>query len=533
MVFFVPIWKEAPFVRVFVPFALGIITQHYSGNAAWVSWILLSVSAAGIGAFSLLPLRKQFLNYTIQGIFINLLLFASGAVITLFKNPFRQKDLIDNFKTDTSTVVAVINEPPVEKKASWKAMACLRSVTNGGRSIFPTSDMILYFRKDSAMRLPKYGDRLAFAKPLKHIKNRDPPSRFDYVQYCAFKNIHFQVFLQKKDYQLLDGNERDRITDFILQIRDYVVTTIKQNVEGRQEAGLALALLIGYKDDLDRDLLQAYSNTGVVHVIAISGLHLGLIYALLSLVCRPLQRIKAGRYVSAVISIGGLWLFTLLAGAAPSVLRSAVMFTAIVVGNCISKKTPLINNLAASAFFLLCLDPYWLWDLGFILSYTALLSIAIFNKAVYHLLAVKNKIVDAVWKLNAVTLSAQILTMPVIIYNFGQFPNLFLVTNFIAVPLSSVILMAELMLCCISRFERLAHLAGWAISAMIRLMNNVIVFADRIGFSTTRGLDISFPQVVLLYVFIACVSCWLLLEKKQGLFAGLVTAVVFFAAGLF
>jgi competence protein ComEC len=310
-----------------------------------------------------------------------------------------------------------------------------------------------------------------------------------------------------------------------------VVEVVKRNVGGRQEAGLALALLIGYKDDLDRDLLQAYSNTGVVHVIAISGLHLGLIYALLNLVCRPFQRTKAGKFASAGITVCGLWLFTLLAGAAPSVLRSAVMFTAIVAGSCVSKKTPLINNLAASAFFLLCIDPYWLWDLGFILSYTALLSIAIFNKPVYHLVIVKNKIVDAIWKLNAVTLSAQLLTMPAIIYNFGQFPNLFLFTNFIAVPLSSIILMAEIALCCVSSFEKLAHVTGWGISAMIRLMNNKIVFTDRFRFSTTRGLNINFLQVILLYVFIACLGCWLLIKKKYGLHAALVTAILFFIIG--
>jgi competence protein ComEC len=532
MVFFVPIWKEAPFIRVFVPFAVGIVVEHYSANDARVPLTLLIGCIAGIIAFSLLPLERQFLNDYLQGLLVHLLLFAAGGVITAIKNPFKQKALIDDFKTDTSTIVAVIREPPVEKKASWKAVARLMSVTNGARSIFPESNVLLYFRKDSAMRRPQYGDRFVFVKPLENIRNRDPPSRFDYVQYCAFKNIHYQVFLNKRDYQLLAGRETDGVTEFILQIRDQVVGVIKQNVAGK-EAGLALALLIGYKDDLDRDLLQAYSNTGVVHVIAISGLHLGLIYALLNMMCRPFQRTRAGRYVSATITVCGLWLFTLLAGAAPSVLRSAVMFTAIVLGHCISKKTPLINNLAASAFVLLCIDPYWLWDLGFILSYTALLSIAIFNKPVYQLVIVKNKIIDAVWKLNAVTLSAQILTMPVIIYNFGQFPNLFLFTNFIAVPLSSVILMAEIGLCCIGHFEKLAHALGRAVSAMIRLMNNTIVFTDRFRFSTTRGLDINFMQVVLLYVFIACVSCLLLIEKKYGVYGALVTAILFFIVGAF
>lgn len=533
MVFFVPIWKEAPFIRVFVPFVTGIVVQHYSDNAALVSWILFAISGTGIATFSLMPLQRQFLHFAIQGVFVHLFLFAVGGIVAAIKNPFRQKELIDYFKTDSSAIVAAIDEPPVEKKASWKSVARIRSITNGARSIFPASNVIIYFRKDGTIPPRQYGDLVVFAKRLENTRNRDPPARFDYVRYCALKNIHYQVFLSRQEYRLLAGNERSPVTDFILRVRDWVVAVIKQNVGGKQEAGLALALLIGYKDDLDRNLLQAYSNTGVVHVIAISGLHLGLIYALLTLACRPFQRSKGGKYGSAAVSVCGLWLFTLLAGAAPSVLRSAVMFTAIVVGNCISKKTPLINNLAASAFILLCVDPYWLWDLGFILSYTALLSIAIFNKPVYQLFVAKNKIVDAVWKLNAVTLSAQILTMPVIIYNFGQFPNLFLLTNFIAVPLSSVVLMGEIALCCVSHFEQVAYMVGEVLSAMIRLMDNAIVFIDRFHFSTTRGLEISFIQVVLLYVFIACMSYWLLPGKKHGLYAALLTAIVFFAVGAF
>jgi competence protein ComEC len=533
MVFFVPIWKQAPFIRVFVPFAAGIIVQYYTDNASWIAWALLSINAAGIILFSFLPLQKQFLNYHAQGICINLLLFAVGALITAVKNPYRQRALIDAFTTDSSTFIAVIDEPHVEKKASWKAVSRLIAINNGHVSLFPSSKLLLYFRKDSLLPCPRYGQQIFFAKSLENIRNRDPPGRFDYVRYCALKNIHYQVFLNAGEYEVLAAKEGHVVTEFIFRIRQEVVAVIKANVAGRQEAGLALALLIGYKDDLDRELLQAYSNTGVVHVIAISGLHLGLIYALLNLACKPLQRSVAGRFISAAIVICGLWLFTLLAGAAPSVLRSAVMFTAIIAGGCLSKKTSLINNLAASAFILLCVDPYWLWDLGFILSYTALLSIALFNKPMYQLLVVKNKIIDAIWKLNAVTLAAQILTMPVIIYNFGQFPNLFLLTNFIAVPLSSVILMTEIALCCISHFQTLAHWAGIAISAMIRLMNRSIVFTDRFSFSTTRGLDINLMQVILLYVFIASISFWLLRKKKYGLYAGLVTAILFFTVRLF
>ena len=194
------------------------------------------------------------------------------------------------------------------------------------------------------------------------------------------------------------------------------------NIKGDKELGLAEALLIGYKDDLDKTLVQSYTNTGVVHIIAISGLHLGLIYWLLVQLLKPLQRRKYMKWLRPVIIILGLWLFSLLAGAQPSILRSAVMFTCIVIGETIAKKTSIYNSLALSAFGLLCWNPYWLWDVGFQLSYSAVLSIIIFMRPVYNLLYVKNKILDFFWKINAVTIAAQILTLPLSIYHFHQFP---------------------------------------------------------------------------------------------------------------
>ena len=155
--------------------------------------------------------------------------------------------------------------------------------------------------------------------------------------------------------------------------------------------GLAEALLIGYKDDLDKTLVQSYSNTGVVHVIAISGLHLGLIYWLLLMLFKPLQKRKL-KWLRPVFILTGLWLFSLLAGAQPSVLRSAVMFTCIVLGDSFARKSSIYNTLALSALLLLCINPYWLWDVGFQLSYAAVLSIVIFMQPIYNWFYIKNKV---------------------------------------------------------------------------------------------------------------------------------------------
>src|SRR6185436_8991967 len=191
--------------------------------------------------------------------------------------------------------------------------------------------------------------------------------------------------------------------------KDRVLEILSKYIPGAKESGLAKALLIGYKDELDKNLVQAYASTGVVHIIAISGLHLGIIYGLLTLVFSPLQKIIQWKWATISLILVGLWLFSFLAGAGPSVLRSAFMFSMIVLGSTLSKHFNVFNNLAFSAFALLCYNPYWLWDAGFQLSYAAVISIVLFFKWIYNWVYFTNKFIDFAWKLIAVTLSAQIL----------------------------------------------------------------------------------------------------------------------------
>lgn len=271
--------------------------------------------------------------------------------------------------------------------------------------------------------------------------------------------------------------------------------------------------------------MRSYSNTGVVHIIAISGLHIGLIYWLLNWLLNPITKYKNLYWPKPVLIVAGLWIFSLVAGGSPSVLRSAVMFSFIVVGQNISRKISVYNSLAASAFLLLCFNPYWLWDVGFQLSYAAVLSIIIFMKPVYNCLFIQNKILDAVWKLNAVTLSAQILTLPICLYYFHQFPNFFLITNLIAVPLSSIILLGEILLCAGFMLPAIANKIGLLLHWMIWLMNTFIELIGGLPFSVLENIQISMPQLVLSYIAILFFSIWLL-KGKQPAFIGVLLVLL-------
>ena len=522
------IWKKAPAIRMLIPFMAGIILQWHFQFDLNILLQVIGFSLLVSVAFFFFPFFKKFKLSAISGLSIIFLFASLGAFLAWKKDIRHEKNWFGNhYKNETSLIVSLL-EPPVEKTKSFKANASIDFLQQSDTAHKTKGTIILYFKKDSLIKSLKYGTQLLLKKNLQEIKNSGNPGGFDYKRYSLFQGITHQVYLTESEFEVLETENKNNFKQFIFSLRKHILSILRKNIKGEKEKGLAEALLIGYKDDLDKTLVQSYTNTGVIHVIAISGLHLGLIYWLLLLLFKPLKKRKYSRWLQPVLIIAGLWLFSLLAGAQPSIVRSAIMFTCIVLGDSFARKTSIYNTLALSAFLLLCFDPYWLWDVGFQLSYAAVLSIVIFMKPIYNWFYIKNKGLDLLWKLNAVTIAAQILTLPVSIYHFHQFPNYFLLTNFIAVPLSSIILLGEIFLCAISFIPALALIIGKILSWLIWIMNSYVERIELLPFSLWDELQINIPQVFLLFIAAACFGYWLMEKTRPGLQIGLIALFSFF-----
>ena len=527
------IWKKAPFIRFLIPTILGILLQWYLQVHPDLLWILFLLSLIITLCFFFIPFFERYKLSGANGLSIAGMFIAIGGLLSWHKNIHHDKDWFGSKYENGNALIVTLKEEVVEKMKSLKAIASVKHMLKNDSWIKTTGTIILYFKKDSIFPNLGYGSQLIINKPLQEIKNSGNPGGFDYKRYSLFQGITHQVYLRasvppgkESEFFVLSTTNKKFFPQFINTIRAKVLNILRTNISSEKELGLAEALLIGYKDDLDKSLVQSYSNTGVVHVIAISGLHLGLIYWLLTWLFKPLQKRRL-RWLRPVFILTGLWLFSLLAGAQPSVLRSAVMFTCIVLSDSLERRSSIFNGLALSALLLLCINPFWLWDAGFQLSFAAVLSIVIFMQPIYHLLYVKNKVVDFIWKLNAVTLAAQILTVPVSVYHFHQFPATFLLTNFIAVPLSSLILLAEIFLCTISLIPAVAAFVGKIISWLIWLMNSYIERIELLPFSLWDSLQISIPQAILLFLVASGLGFWLMEKNKTGLRYGLSALLAF------
>jgi competence protein ComEC len=476
-------------------------------------------------AYSFLPVTQKFAFSSAHGILFHGLFLVAGAGSVQVSH-IRQDPQWFGHLPAPSMMLLKLEEPLVEKPNSYKAVASVVQVYGGGRARTTTGRLIIYFSKDSSLLSLSYGSLLLVKKGLQEIRNSGNPGGFDFKRYALFQGITHQVYLTATDLVVLPQKEPQLWKQFLFESRVFIVDVLRQHISGLREQGLAEALLIGYKDDLDKNLVQAYSNTGVVHVIAISGLHLGIIYWILLFLTKALAA-KRTALLRLLLIIAGLWTFSFLAGAQPSVLRSAVMFSAIAWSTVINRKSSIYNTLALSAFVLLCFNPFWLWDLGFQLSYTAVLSILLFYKPIYNWLYFPNKVIDFFWSLAAASLAAQLLTLPISIYYFHQFPLLFLVANLFAVPLSSAILIGELLLCALHFLRPIADLLGRLLQWMIQIMNTSVENLDAVPFAVWNGLSISILQMGVLYAVIAAAAHWLLEKNMTSLRIALAGCLLF------
>ena len=532
--FAIPIWKQAPFIRLLPAFIAGILLQ-------WHFQFALYSCIAGIISFSIallfflfLPVAVKFRFQFLQGFLLQLLFFGFGLLLT-WQNEFRHNNnWYGRYYQNGDYLVVTLSEPLIEKSKSFKADVWVEQVIHNDSSINCKGKLLLYFSKDSIAPNLKYGDRILLKKNLQGIKNSGNPGAFNYQQYAAMQHTYHNAFLKTGDWVKLKGRHANAFQQFIFTSRDNILAVLQKQVSNKKdELGIAEALLIGYTNDLDKDLVQAYSNTGVVHIIAISGMHLGLIYIMLVWLFAKIPLLNKSKAVQVILILSCLWLFSLLTGAAASVTRSAVMFTFITIGKNFYRKSSIFNSLAASAFTMLCYNPYYLWDVGFQLSYLAVVGIIVFQKPIYNWFYIKNKLLNEVWKLAAIALAAQLLTFPVCVYYFHQFPNLFLLTNIVAVPLSSFILFTEIALVAFAWLPFVNTFLGKIVSVLVWLMNQFILLVNNISFSVWDKIPADIFTTILLYVSVIACCSWLLHKNRQLFKLALISFAGFLSMNLF
>jgi len=522
-------WKKNPFVRLIIPLVIGILLQWYVEVPVRVFLIGGLYTVLLLCVFEILSVKFKVKWLLLQGIALHALLLFIGMCLCWHKDIRNHNTWFAHQYTSASGLILRITEPPIQKTKSYKASANVLRVTGTTTSVAVDGKILIYFKKNSSAALLKYGDEILIRKPLQQIKNAGNPGSFDYERYAGFQQTFHNVYLTDGDFAVTKTVVAKDFYAYIFTARDYLLESLQKSMPNNNDIlGIAEALLIGYKEDLNKELVQAYSNTGIVHIIAISGLHLAMIYGILEWLLGFLP-VKKNSKVKVLPILILLWLFALLTGASASVLRSAVMLSCILVGKNFFKTATVYNSLAASAFLLLCYNPYFLWDVGFQLSYFAVFGIVWLQQPIYRSWHIKNKIGLQAWKAMSVTLAAQLVTMPICLYYFHQFPTTFIVTNFVALPLSAAALYIGVVLFLFSWFPFVAKLAGYLLFGCIWCINYVVEKCNALPYAVLDNLFATGASTILLYVFLFSL-CAALIQKRKGFFLTALVAFTMYAA---
>ncbi len=499
----IPIWKSAPFIRLLFPIVIGILLQVKLEVNVCYLLVFTFIFLLAYFQFYLLSVYLRYKFRLIQSASLHMVILLIAMILTWNKNNLHEKNHYQHHFKKGNSLLLQAEEPSVARGHSIRVLCAVKAVISNGVSFPASGNLLVYFKKDSNDISLRYGDLFMMNAAMQEINNNGNPGGFDYKLYLTHQQIFNTVFLQSGEYVLLNRNKGNFLKKFIFNLRSFTLHALHKYITKDDKIiGIAEALLIGYKENLDKEVVQAYSNTGLVHIIAISGLHLGLIYIMLLWIFDRLPVIKKSSFLKGALVILSLWIFSLLTGASASVLRSAVMFTCIITGKSFQKKSTIENSLAVSACILLCYNPYFLWDVGFQLSYLAIISILFTQLFFQELILSQHVFINKLWQLISVTLSAQVLTFPICLYYFHQFPNLFFVSNIIAVPLSTVILFAEIILVCLSWLPIVAIYIGKMTNLLIWLMNFSVEWISKLPYSLWDNIYANEYTTIVLYALV-------------------------------
>jgi competence protein ComEC len=345
---------------------------------------------------------------------------------------------------------------------------------------------------------------------LTKIANKNNPGEFDAEHYWNYQGIHYQSYVPAYNYTVLVQEEKS-LTSYFLAIRNKLAAIIDTYLTG-QEAAVAKGLILGDRTSIEAETTRMFGNTGVMHILAVSGMHVAILVLILNYI---LQRFP--KYITkkqaVIISLTLVWFYSLMTGFSASVARAAWMFTLISGSTLLERRYFPVNGLLFSALIILIINPFAIYDIGFQLSYAAMIGIYTFYPYLKNQLYFKNKWIRMTWEGIALSIAAQLITTPLAIYYFHQFPNYFLLTNIALSAYSLIILSLGLALFISNWWTLLGKGVGFILFWVMFSMLWIIQFIDALPQSVSEGFVLSGWVVFLLYGLIAGMH-WSLLTKK-------------------
>lgn len=488
-----------PFLRLLIPLIGGILCGDYLfSQGSHVSWLLF----AGAILFLFLTLLasyfpKRFSARWVFGVSVSALFFVTGLGLM----NLRLQATSCRFPDSETVLHVALTENPDKKERS---LLC-RVQTEEDKNL------LLYLAKDSAGQRLKSGDQLLVSTRVSSPANNNNPDEFDYARYLLHKEVSGTGFVGQGKWLLLTSRAKPSFRQMALTYREKILSLYRSLGFDKEEFAVLSALTVGYKEELSEDIRETYSVSGASHVLALSGLHIGFLYAMLLFCLKALpERFKGTLLLRTLLIIAVLWGFAFFTGLSASVVRSVIMFSLFALSGLLPQKGVPMNTLSVAAVAMLLFHPAWLFDVGFQLSFCAVAAIMLMYPWLYRQLAVSNRFLRWGWGLLCVSLVAQIGTAPLVLIYFSRFSTYFLLTNVLVIPLVSLIMYAAVVMLLVTPIPVVQGLVAQGIKLLIDLLNGSVRWVEHLPYSSVEGLWTDRWEVLLFYLsallLMACIS---------------------------
>ena len=516
--------QTIPLLRVLLPYLGGVvIALLLPASEVW------SFIGFGIVWLSLLAIANRLADKRYQLGWLPGVVLAMGFVLLGFfrVNQVEDHDHPAHFgrKADTGAKVLIkATQPPKPAGKTVRLKGEALAVWQDSSWQETQGYLLAYLKGDSAAKKVNYGDVIVADNQFEPVSPPPNPKQFNRKAFLSNKQIYHQAFLDTSQWRETSLNKGNQFFKLIYHIRHQCLTWLSGVIHDHDAYAVAAALLAGYKAEIDPDLRSSYASTGAMHVLAVSGLHVGIIYLMLSYGLSFLNLLPKGRYAKLMVIVLLLWVYACVTGLPSSVIRACTMFSFVAIGSNLRRTTNIYGSITASLILLLLINPFLLTQVGFQLSYAAVIGIVFLQPRLYHLFPQSRSwLLDKVWAITAVSLAAQISTFPLTLFYFNQFPTYFMISNLVVIPAAMLIVPTGFAFFLMKAIDAsfLSSATGSILDGLLRSLNFLIAQVEALPYALIDQLYINTTAFYLIYVVIIGLSVGIVFRYKSLLFAGL------------
>ncbi|MEM7173767.1 MAG: ComEC/Rec2 family competence protein [Bacteroidota bacterium] len=507
------VWRcKFLFVYFLVSFAAGIVTAYYVDclvlyQVGWVAFLGLVV---GYLVLAIWLYDKSALG-RYNGVIGLACVFLAGYLSVVERKPMYDAYDVMHCVKGIEAYEAVLTTLPEATKKRLKVTISLRKARIKGVWVPCNGRVKLHWPKGQQMRLG-YGDVILVYGTPKGVTPWVGEEMFDYQRVLAYQNTNYTHFVDQGTFKVIGYAPSSVWRAKAFKMRAWLATHLGKNIKGQVARGVVWALLLGLRTELGADVQRVYAEAGIIHVLALSGLHVGLLYMLILLLLFFFGIKK--REVRSVWVVTLLWSYACITGFSVSVLRAVSMFSLLSMGECLGRKSYRVNMLAIAAFLHLVYDPFVLFQIGFQLSYTAVLGIFLLHPNWY-----KWVVFSSVWKQKigqfiSISVATQLATLPLTLYYFHAFPSYFLLTNLLTIPFLPILITVACLTLILSKWYFLSSIFAKLTTQLIllhyHLMHSIVT---HFPLASVKHIYLSYTTLWLGYGIL--ISLWIFLHRRK------------------